>query len=289
MSASSEDMLPSATARSRGGVGLAALLREWVYRHGVTVLAMIAIVYLLAPIAMMVALSFNKTVGRFDFAWHAFSIKAWLHPFSIEGLQSSLYVSLVVAVVAATVATTFGTLLGYAQVKFSFYGKRLLDLLLLLTISTPEVIIGSSLLNLYLDIKIPTGMGTLMISHIMFDIAFTAIVVKSRLRTFDFALEHAAMDLGASGIRVFRKITLPLIAPAVIMGGLLAFMLSLDDFIISNFVSGPTVTFPLFVWGEARVAMPPQIYVMGTCMFGVLTLLLAATATVDFLRRRAQT
>lgn len=267
----------------------AAIAQTFVYRHAVTVLAIIAIIYLLAPIAMMVALSLNKTVGRFDFVWHSFSIEAWLNPFAIEGLQSSLYVSLFVAVIAASLATTFGTLLGYAQVKFSFPGKRLLDLLLLLTISTPEVIIGSSLLNLFLELKIPTGVGTLIISHVMFDIAFTAIVVKSRLRTFDFALEHAAMDLGAGGIRVFRKITLPLIAPAVIMGGLLAFMLSLDDFIISNFVSGPTVTFPLFVWGEARVAMPPQIYVMGTCMFGALTLLLVAAATVDLFRQRAQT
>ncbi len=289
MTTSGEDFVQTRIAQRQSRSARGASLREWVYRHGVTVLAALAVVYLLAPIAMMIALSFNKTVGRFDFAWRAFSIKAWLHPFAIEGLQSSLYVSLLVAVVAAAVATTFGTLLGYAQVKFHFHGKRLLDLLLLLTISTPEVIIGSSLLNLYLDLRIPTGVGTLMISHIMFDIAFTAIVVKSRLRTFDFSLEHAAMDLGASGFRVFRKITLPLIAPAVIMGALLAFMLSLDDFIISNFVSGPTVTFPLFVWGEARVAMPPQIYVMGTCMFGVLTLLLALTAAVDFFRRRSQT
>lgn len=288
MNASTEPFLQSRPVPSQARRGSGAL-QALVYRHAVTVLAVIAVIYLLAPIGMMVALSFNKTVGRFDFAWHSFSIDAWLHPFNIEGLQDSLYVSLFVAVIAALVSTTFGTLLGYAQVKFSFYGKRLLDLLLLLTISTPEVIIGSSLLNLFLDIRLPTGMGTLIISHVMFDIAFTAIVVKSRLRTFDFSLEHAAMDLGASGIRVFRKITLPLIAPAVIMGGLLAFMLSLDDFIISNFVSGPTVTFPLFVWGEARVAMPPQIYVMGTCMFAVLTLLLAATAAIELFRRRSQT
>lgn len=273
---------------SRADRTLVAGLQELIYRHGVTLLALMAIVYLLAPIAMMVALSFNKTSGRFDFAWHAFSWKAWLHPVAIQGLQDSLLVSLAVAIVAASTSTLFGTLLGYAQVKFAFRGKRLLDLLLLLTISTPEVIMGSSLLNLFLSLKIPTGMGTLMISHTMFDIAFTAIVVKSRLRTFDFTLEQAAMDLGAKGVRVFRKITLPLIAPAVVMGGLLAFMLSLDDFIISNFVSGPTVTFPLFVWGEARIAMPPQIYVMGTLMFAALTVLLTLTAVVDTLRRRAQ-
>lgn len=262
--------------------------KEYFYRYSVTAAAGVAVVYLLAPIAMMIVLSFNKTVGRFDYTWNAFSIEAWLHPFVIDGLLSSLVVSLVVAVIAALVATTFGTVLGYAQVKFDFAGKRLLDILLLLTISTPEVIIGSSLLNFFLDVRIPSGMQTLIISHVMFDIAFTAIVVKSRLRTFDFTIEQAAMDLGARGIRVFLKVTLPIIMPAVVMGGLLAFMLSLDDFIISNFVSGATVTFPLFVWGTARVAMPPQIYVVGTMMFSVLTLILVGLTLLDIRRQRVQ-
>ena len=253
-------------------------------RHALTVAAAISIVYLMAPIAMMVALSFNRTVGRFDYVWHGFSLAAWRHPLAVEGLLDALEVSLALATAAALAATAVGTAMAYAQVRYRFVGRTLLDLILLLTISTPEVIIGSSLLNLFLQIRLPTGPLTLFLSHVMFDIAFVAIVVKSRLRTFDVTLEHAAMDLGARGWRVFRLITLPLILPSVITAGLLAFMLSLDDFIISVFVSGQTLTFPLFVWGTARIAMPPQIYVIGTGMFVVLTLFLLANFALD--RRR---
>jgi len=240
---------------------------------------------LLAPIAMMIALSFNRTEGRFDFVWHGFSANAWAHPFAVDGLLDSLEISVVLAVIVALTATAIGTALAYAQVRYKFFGSGLLDLVLLLTISTPEVIMGSSLLDLFLDRNVAPGQITIVLSHVMFDIAFVAIMVKSRLRGFDIRLEHAAMDLGARGWRVFRKITLPLIMPSVFTAGLLALMLSLDDFIITMFVSGDVVTFPLFVWGEARVAMPPQIYVIGTSMFLFLAVLLFGAVALDQRRR----
>jgi spermidine/putrescine transport system permease protein len=255
-------------------------------RHALAALALFCIAYLLAPIAMMVVLSFNKTVGRFDYVWNSFSVDAWLNPFAISGLADSLQISILLAFVVACLATAIGTGMAYAQVRYSFLGERLLDIVLLLTIATPEVIAGSALLKIYLDLRLPLGPVTILLSHVMFDIAFVAIVIKSRLRGFDITLERAAMDLGARGPRVFRLITLPLILPAVVTAWLLAFMLSLDDFIISNFVSGATVTFPLFVWGTARVAMPPQIYVIGTAIFFLLSLLLLATFLLE--RRRAR-
>jgi len=261
-------------------------LLGWLGRHGLTAVALISIVYLLAPIVMMIVLSFNRTEGRFDFVWRGFSVAAWLQPFAVDGLVDSLKISIALACVVALIATAIGTAMAYAQVRHRFVGRQILDIILLLTISTPEVIIGSALLNLYLGLRLPMGWLTLVLSHVMFDIAFVAIVVKSRLRGFDITLEQAAMDLGARGPRVFRKITLPLILPAVVTAGLLAFMLSLDDFIITMFVSGATVTFPLFVWGTARVAMPPQIYVVGTAIFVILSLLLLGSFLLD--RRRAR-
>jgi spermidine/putrescine transport system permease protein len=259
---------------------------RFISRHAVTAVATLGTVFLMAPIAMMIALSFNRTEGRFDYVWRGFSMAAWQHPFAIEGLISALEISIAIALVASLLATAIGTAMAYAMVRFHFFGQKALDLVLLLTISTPEVIIGSSLLNLFLDLKVPTGPLTLVLSHVMFDIAFVAIVVKSRLRTFDVTLEHAAMDLGARGWRTFRLVTLPLIMPSVVTAGLLAFMLSLDDFIITMFVSGQTVTFPLFVWGTARIAMPPQIYVVGTSTFVLLTALLLGNFLFD--QRRAR-
>jgi spermidine/putrescine transport system permease protein len=256
--------------------------------HLVTLAAALSTLYLMAPILMMIVLSFNRTLGRFDYVWQGFSLAAWQHPLAVDGLLDALEISVGIALVAATIATAVGTAMAYAMVRYRFIGQTLLDLVLLLTISTPEVIIGSSLLNLFLEIKLPTGPLTLVLSHVMFDIAFVAIVVKSRLRTFDVTLEHAAMDLGARGWRTFRLVTLPIILPSVVTAGLLAFMLSLDDFIITMFVSGQTVTFPLFVWGTARIAMPPQIYVVGTATFVVLTVLIVANFLFDRRRVRQQ-
>ncbi len=254
--------------------------------HLLTAAAGLSVLFLLAPIGMMIALSFNQVIGRFDFVWHGFSAAAWLHPFAVDGLLPALEISIVLAVIVATIATSIGTALAYAQVRYKFIGSGALDLILLLTVATPEVIIGSALLDLFVGFQVETGVITMFISHVMFDIAFVTIMVKSRLRDFDITLEHAAMDLGATPALVFRRITLPLIMPSIVAAGLLALVLSLDDFIISMFVSGQVVTFPLFVWGTARIAMPAQIYVIGTAIFLTLTAALFTTFFVD--QRRAR-
>ncbi|MFY9778995.1 MAG: ABC transporter permease [Candidatus Baltobacteraceae bacterium] len=269
-------------------VSLPTRLVDFLGRHVITFVALLSLVYLLAPIGMMIALSLNQTNGKFDFTWHGFSTAAWANPFAVDGLLPALKLSAVLAGTVTVIATPIGTAMAYALVRYKFRGQTLLDLVLLLTISTPEVILGSAMLDMFLNLRAPMGPFTLILAHVMFDIAFVVIMVKSRLRGFDITLEHAAMDLGARGWRVFYKITLPLILPSIVTAGILAFMLSLDDFIVSMFVSGQTVTFPLFVWGEARVAMPPQIYVIGTSIFLILAALMTGSLLLDRSRGRAQ-
>lgn len=271
----------AAPAPLASGVQALGFLR----RHVVTAAALLALLYVLAPIGMMIALSLNRTSGKFDFVWHGFSASAWTSPFAVEGLLPALEISVLIAAAVALIATPLGTAMAYALVRYRFEGQGLLDVVLLLTISTPEVILGSAMLDTFLKLRVPTGTLTLVLAHVMFDIAFVVVMVKSRLRGFDVSLEQAAMDLGARGWRVFSRITLPLILPAVVSAGVLAFMLSLDDFIVSMFVCGQTVTFPLYVWGEARVAMPPQIYVIGTSIFLFLAALMLASLLLE--RKRA--
>jgi spermidine/putrescine transport system permease protein len=261
-------------------------MRAGLARHAFTALASFGFLFLLAPILMMVALSFNRTEGRFDFVWHGFSLAGWAHPFAVHGLLPALGTSVALALVVAAVATAIGTALALAQVRYQFAGTRAADVLLLLTIATPEVILGSALLDLFLGLGLPQGLLSTGLAHVTFDIAFVTIMVKSRLRGFDPSLEQAAADLGAAPLRVLRHVTLPLILPSILAAGLLALVLSLDDFIVTMFVSGQVVTFPLFVWGSARTAMPPQIYVVGTCIFAVLTAGLLALHAADRGRAR---
>jgi spermidine/putrescine transport system permease protein len=275
-----------AAIRATPSTSFPARAVQFVSRHLITFVAGLSLIYLLAPVGMMIALSFNQTNGKFDFAWRGFSTAAWQNPFAVEGLLPALQISGMLALTVSLIATPIGTAMAYALVRYKFRGQGLLDLILLLTISTPEVILGSALLDTFLGVRAPMGPLTLVCAHVMFDIAFVVIMVKSRLRGFDLTLEQAAMDLGAHGWRVFSKITLPLIFPSVLTAGVLAFMLSLDDFIVSMFVSGQTVTFPLFVWGEARVAMPAQIYVVGTSIFMILASLMVASVLFD--RGRSQ-
>ena len=135
--------------------------------------------------------------------------------------------------------------------------------------ASPEIVLGASLLTLFLSLNAQLGFWTIVIAHVMFCISYVVVTVKARLVGFDRHLEEAAMDLGANEWTTFRKVTLPLMAPAILSALLLCFALSIDDFVITNFNSGDTVTFPLFVWGAARVATPPQINVIGTAIFAV--------------------
>ena len=249
-----------------------------------TLYAALAFFYLLVPIAVVIAFSFNKPKGRFNFTWQGFTIDNWLHPFAYPGLGPAVRVSLEIAALSALFATVLGTLIALALVRYGFRGRGLINTLIFLPMTTPEIVMGASLLTLFLNRNIATGFATILIAHIMFNISYVVVTVKARLAGFDRHLEEAAMDLGASPWMTFRKVTLPLIAPGILAAALIAFALSVDDFVITYFNAGSETTFPLFVWGAARVAVPPQINVIGSMIFLVAVALMFANIIIQ--RRR---
>ncbi len=245
------------------------LARSWAFvrRHVLTVYAVLAFAYLLLPIAVVIAFSFNDPAGRFNYTWQAFTLDNWRNWDGVPGLVGAMSLSLQIAALSSLVATTLGTLIALALVRYGFRGRSATNFLIFLPMAAPEIVLGASLLTLFLTLQFATGFLTILIAHIMFNISFVVVTVKARLVGFDRHLEEAAMDLGANEWTTFRKVTLPLIAPAILAGALLTFALSVDDFVITYFNSGSEVTFPLFVWGAARVGAPPQVNVIGTMIF----------------------
>ncbi len=195
-----------------------------------------------------------------------------------------MVLSIEIALVASIVATALGTLIALALVRYGFRGRGATNFLIFLPMATPEIVLGASLLTLFINLNVFLGFTTILIAHIMFCISYVVVTVKARLIGFDRSLEEAAMDLGANEWTTFRKVTLPLIAPAILAGALLSFALSVDDFVITYFNSGSEITFPLFVWGAARVGAPPQVNVMGTMIFVVAISLM--TINILLQRRR---
>jgi len=272
-------------ATTRRGPGLPLRLLRFLGGNLVTVWAALALGYLFLPIAVMVLFSFNHIEGRFNFVWNGFSLDAWRHPFAVDGLSDAMILSLEIAAISTIIATALGTLIALALIRYRFFGFSATNLLVLIPLTTPEIVLGASLLTLFLQLGVQTGFMTIVIAHVMFNISYVVVTVKARLRGFDWTLEEAAMDLGANEVQTFRKVTLPLIFPGILAAALLAFALSLDDFIITLFNSGQEVTFPLFVWGAARVAVPPQINVMGTMIMGSTVILMVLSLLLQ--RRRA--
>ena len=248
------------------------LARTWAFvkRHVLTVYSLLFFAYLLLPIAIVVLFSFNNPPGKFNYVWHGFTLNNWRHWDGSPGIRSSIELSLKIALLASILATALGTWIALALVRYRFRGRATTNILIFLPLATPEIVLGASLLTLFLNFSFVTfGFWTILIAHIMFCISFAVVTVKARLIGFDRHLEEAAMDLGANELTTFTKVTLPLIAPAILAGGLLAFALSVDDFVVTYFNSGNQVTFPLFVWGAARVGAPPQVNVIGTMIFVV--------------------
>jgi spermidine/putrescine transport system permease protein len=238
------------------------------------VYAIMVLVYLFLPIAVIVIYSFNTPAGKFNFVWKAFSFDAWRDPFRYPPLVEAMKLSLKVASLSTLVATLFGTLMALALCRYKFKGSGIVSLLLVLPLTTPEIVLGSSLLSLFLNLNAQMGFATIVIAHIMFSVSYVALTVRARIRGFDWTLEEAAMDLGANPFRVVMKVTLPLIAPGIAAAGMLSFALSLDDFIITLFNSGSRVTYPLYVYGAQRAAYPPQINVMATAILATSLLAL---------------
>ena len=225
--------------------------------------------YLFLPIFVIVAYSFNSPAGKFNFVWKGFSVAAWLDPFRYPALVDAMRLSILVAALSTLLATVFGTMIALALSRYRFRGAGGVGLLLVVPLATPEVVLGSSLLSLFLTLNVPTGFATIVIAHVMFSVSYVAFTVRARLRGFDWSLEEAAMDLGAGPWRVFRTVTLPLITPGIVAAAMLAFALSLDDFVITLFNSGNDVTYPLYVYGARRAAFPPQINVLASAILGL--------------------
>jgi len=242
---------------------------RFVRRHVLTAYSILFFVYLLLPIAVIVVFSFNNPVGRFNYTWQGFTWDNWRYWDGVPGIRSAIILSLEIALIASLVATALGTLIALALVRYGFRGRGATNMLIFLPLATPEIVLGASLLTLFLNLNVVFGFWTILIAHVMFCISFAVVTVKARLIGFDRHLEEAAMDLGANEWVTFTRVTLPLIAPAILASLLLCFAISIDDFVVTYFNSGSRITFPLFVWGAARNGAPPQVNVIGTAIFAV--------------------
>jgi spermidine/putrescine transport system permease protein len=242
---------------------------KWLRYRALNIYAALAITYMLIPIAVIAVFSFNTPAGRFNFTWEGFTVDHWANPFGVEELTDAMVTSLQLAALSTVASTILGTLIALALVRHQFLGRRAANLLIVIPLATPEVVIGAALLSMFLLYGITPGFNTLFIAHVMFSISFVVIIVRSRLIGFDRSLEEAARDLGASPLATFRTITLPLLAPGIIAAALLAFAISIDDFVVSNFNSGTTVTFPLYIYGAAQRGIPVEVNVLATMLFWV--------------------
>jgi spermidine/putrescine transport system permease protein len=249
----------------------------------VWLLALLAIAYLLLPNLVVVLFSFNKPNGRFNYTWTRFSFDAWLHPCAAPGMCDALKLSLKVGVIATVAATVLGTMVAFALGRYRFRGREATNLLIFLPMATPEVVMGSSLLTLFVSMGRGLGTTTIIIAHIMFCLSYVVVTVKARIASLDPRLEQAAADLYANEMQTFLRVTLPLVAPGIFAGALLAFSLSFDDYIVTAFNAGSEVTFPMYVWGAAQRGTPVQINVIGTAMFLLAVL---AVAIGQFAGRR---
>jgi spermidine/putrescine transport system permease protein len=259
----------------------------WLRRNALRVYAAFAVAYMLVPIVVIAVFSFAETPkDKLNFAISdGFTLEYWQHAFANEELNDALRTSLELAALSTLISTAIGTLMAIALVRYRFFGRRASNLLIVLPMASPEIVIGAALLSMFVIYTVALGFTTLLIAHVMFSISFVVVVVRSRLIGFDRSLEEAAQDLGATPLETFRYVTLPLLAPGVIAAGLLAFALSLDDFVISNFNSGTTVTFPLYVFGVAQRGIPVQVNALATMLF-VATV--AAILAVIWQQRRAE-
>jgi spermidine/putrescine transport system permease protein len=241
--------------------------------------------WLSLPIFVMILFGFNNTHGKFNIKWQGFTLQWYRQLFTIPDLTNALENSLTIAVIVTVIATILGTFLGMALGRYRFRGMGSVNLLLFANIAAPEVVLGASLLSLFLTVGVPRGYWTVVIAQVMFSIAYVAVTVRARMTALDPALEEAARDLGANAVATFFRVTLPLLVPGITAGALLTFALSIDDYIITSFNAGQTVTFPLWVYGASRTGVPPQVNVMGTLIFGFGVLLAVAGAAVNRRRR----
>jgi spermidine/putrescine transport system permease protein len=260
---------------------------SWLRKNLVSIVGILVLVYLFIPIAIVTVLSFNKPAGKFNTSWNEFSLEAWTNMCGVPGVCSSFVTSIQIGLISTIVATILGTMIAFALVRYRFKGRSTTNLLIFLPMATPEVVMGSSLLALFLNLRFPLGSVTVMIAHIMFIISFVVVTVKARLQGLDPRLEEAARDLYADPRATFRYVTFPLVLPGILGAALLGFSLSFDDFIISFFNAGTLVTFPIFIWGAAQRGIPPQVNALATLVFVAALAIVLTSQFVQYRRRKA--
>ncbi len=252
-------------------------IRDWL----VGAWAVAALVYLFIPIFVIVLFSFNDNQGRFNFTWQGFTLKHWKDPFGVEGLQEALTNSLVIAALCTLIAVALGVFVGLALVRYRFPGRGAANTLIFLPLATPEVVLGAALLGWFLTLNFARGFTTILIAHVMFTLGYVVVTIRARLEGMDLHIEEAAQDLGANQLTTIRKVTLPLILPGIAAAGLLAFAISIDDFVVTFFNAGPTTTFPLFVYGSSRQGVPPQVNVLATALLVIIVALMLVNLAVQ--------
>jgi spermidine/putrescine transport system permease protein len=235
----------------------------------------LAVLYLFLPIVVMIAFSFNDPAGRQNITWQGFTLRNYLDIWGRPDITGPMVNSLIVAVAATLIATVLGTLIGIALTRYEFRGRDGLNLLIFIPMATPEIILGASLLSLFVSIGQQRDLTTIVIAHVMFNISYVVVTVRARIAGFNRSLEEAAMDLGADEWQTFRRVTFPLIFPGILAAALLAFALSIDDYVITSFVAGRSITFPLWVFGVSRLGVPPEVNVLGTLIFVIALLFIA--------------
>ena len=241
-------------------------LRRWWGRNAIRLYAVLAFAYLFVPVLYTFVFSFNNS-AKSNLRWRGFTLDKWANPCGAPDVCPSLVNSLKIGVLATIIATALGTMIAFALARHRFRGRTATNLTIFLPMATPEVVLGASLLALFLNAGVSLGFTTVVIAHVMFCISFVVVTVKARIAGLDPRLEQAAMDLYANEWETFRRITFPLVAPGIAAGALLAFSLSFDDFIITNFNSGDVNTFPKFVWVSSLRGIPAQANVIASAMF----------------------
>ena len=260
---------------------------RWLRKNLIAIVGVLVLVYLFVPIAVIAVMSFNKPEGKFNISWNQFSLEAWQNLCGVPGVCDSFVVSIQIGLISTVVATVMGAMIAFALVRYRFRGRSSTNLLIFLPMATPEVVMGSSLLALFLNLRFPLGEVTIIIAHIMFIISFVVVTVKARLQGLDPRLEEAARDLYADPRATFRYVTFPLVLPGIIGAALLGFALSFDDFIISFFNAGTLVTFPIYIWGAAQRGIPVQVNALATLVFLVALTIVLTSQFVNNRRRKA--
>jgi spermidine/putrescine transport system permease protein len=261
---------------------------RWVSDHVILFVALLVLGYMFLPIFFVVLMSFNDPTSRLNYEFQAFTLSNWTDPCSEAGMCASVVKSLQIGFLATVFATALGTLVAFALVRHRFRGRSATSLLIFLPMATPEVVMGSSLLALFTTAGLAGTLGfwSILVAHIMFCLSFVVVTVKARLAGLDSRFEQAAMDLYANEWQAFWRVTFPLVFPGILAAALLAFSLSFDDFIVTNFNHGNTITFPMYVWGAAQRGIPPHVNVIGTVMFLVALTLVLSSEVLQ--RRRAR-